>query len=89
MAVRQPQLTASGRCRDADRIAAFLETHQNRIALLPAGLVEPTTKVLSIAGDGPFGLFGPDLFGDRRGRALDYPVIGTPSREGSAVQIVR
>ncbi len=84
VAVQQPQLTARGSCRDADRIAAFLETHQNRIALLPAGLVEPTTKVLSIAGDGPFGLFGPDLFGDRPSRALDYPVIGTPSGEGSA-----
>ena len=84
VAVQQPQLTARGSCRDADRIAAFLETHQNRIALLPAGLVEPTTKVLSIAGDGPFGLFGPDLFGDRPSRALDYPVIGMPSGEGSA-----
>ena len=84
VAVQQPELTAGAACRDADRIAAFLETHQNRIALLPAGLVEPTTKVLSIAGDGPFGLFGPDLFGDPRARALDYPVIGMPSGDGSA-----
>jgi capsule synthesis protein PGA_cap len=84
VAVQQPQLSAGGSCRDADRIAAFLETHPDRIALLPAGLVEPTTKVLSIAGDGPFGLFGPDLFGDRPSRALDYPVIGIPSGEGSA-----
>ena len=77
-------LTTSAACRDADRIAAFLETHQNRVALLPPGLVEPATKVLSIAGDGPFGLFGPDLFGDRPARALDYPVIGAPAGDGAA-----
>ncbi|HEX6474659.1 MAG TPA: CapA family protein [Candidatus Limnocylindria bacterium] len=75
--VQQPQMAASDACRDADRIARWLETHQNRVALLPPGLVEPTTKVLSIAGDGPFGLFGPDLFGDRKSRELDYPVIGS------------
>ncbi len=84
VAVRQPQLTATQACRAADRVASFVETHQNRIALLPAGLVEPTTKVLSIGGDGPFGLFGPDLFGDPKARALDYPVIGMPSDDGSA-----
>ena len=77
--VQQPSLAAPGACRGADRIGPWLETHQNRVALLPAGLVEPTTKVLSIAGDGPFGLFGPDLFGDRRSRELDYPVIGSAS----------
>jgi len=64
-------------CRAADEIAAFLETNQDAIALLPAGLVEPATKVLSIAGDGPYGLFGPDLFGDPESRALEYPVIGS------------
>ncbi|HEY8179170.1 MAG TPA: CapA family protein, partial [Candidatus Limnocylindria bacterium] len=83
MTVQQPQLTAGAACRDADRVAAYLESHQNRIALLPAGLVEPTTKVLSIAGGGPFGMFGPDLFGDPQSRALDYPVIGAPSGDGS------
>jgi hypothetical protein len=83
VAVQQPQLAASGACRDADRIARWLEKRQNRVALLPAGLVEPTTKVLSIAGDGPFGLFGPDLFGDRKARALDYPVIGSAA-DGAA-----
>jgi poly-gamma-glutamate capsule biosynthesis protein CapA/YwtB (metallophosphatase superfamily) len=75
--VSQPALEASAPCRDADRIAALLETQPNRLALLPAGLVEPATKVLSIAGDGPYGYFGPDLFGDRAARALAYPVIGS------------
>jgi hypothetical protein len=81
--VRQPALTAPASCRDANRIAAFLEEHPNRVALLPAGLVETATKVLSIAGDGPFGYFGPDLFGDRPARALDYPVIGAAAGRGS------
>jgi hypothetical protein len=83
VAVQQPELTATGPCRDATRIAPFLETHPNRIALLPPGLVEPASKVLSISGNGPFGLFGPDLFGDRRARALDYPVIGSPGVDAS------
>ncbi|HEX5578916.1 MAG TPA: CapA family protein [Candidatus Limnocylindria bacterium] len=81
--VQEPALAAPEACREADRIGAWLEAHQNRVALLPPGLVEPTTKVLSIAGDGPFGMFGPDLFGDRGARALDYPVIGSPS-DGSS-----
>ena len=50
------------------------------VALLPPGLVEPATKVLPIAGDGPFGLFGPDLFGDPEARALPYPVSGSAGR---------
>ena len=43
------------------------------------GLVEPATKVLSVAGTGPYGMFGPDLFGDKAARALPYPVSGAPS----------
>ena len=82
--VQQPSLAASDACRDASRIGPWLETHQNRVALLPPGLVEPTTKVLSIAGNGPFGMFGPHLFGDRKARALDYPVIGSPADGGLA-----
>jgi hypothetical protein len=81
--VRQPTVTRTARCRAADRIAAFLAKHQSRIALLPPGLVEPATKVLSIAGSGPFGLFGPDLFGDPKARAMDYPVIGSAAPGGS------
>ena len=84
ISVQQPALAAPDHCRDVDRIGPWLETHQNRVALLPPGLVVPTTKVLSIAGDGPFGLFGPDLFGDRPARALDYPVIGAPAGDGDA-----
>jgi hypothetical protein len=75
--VTEPTLTVTAPCRAADRIAAFLKGHQKRTALLPPGLVEPATKVLSIAGSGPFGLFGPDLFGDPKARAMDYPVIGS------------
>jgi capsule synthesis protein PGA_cap len=75
--VEQPTLTASGRCVAGDRIAGELETHPKRVALLPPGLVEPATKVLSIAGSGPFGMFGPDLFGDPKARARHYPVIGS------------
>ena len=77
--VADPALVPPARCRPADRVAAYLEEHQQRIALLPPGLVEPATKVLSIAGNGPFGLFGPDLFGDAKSRAQDYPLIGSAS----------
>ena len=58
------------------------EANQKLVALLPPGLVEPATKVLPIAGDGPFGLFGPDLFGDPESRALPYPVIGSAPADG-------
>lgn len=75
--VDEPSIAAGGACQPADEIAASLEANQSQLALLPAGLVEPATKVLRIAGDGPFGLFGPDLFGDAQARALDYPVIGS------------
>ncbi|HEX2194822.1 MAG TPA: CapA family protein [Candidatus Limnocylindria bacterium] len=77
--VERPALGPAGSCRPADAIAPFLESRQQRVALLPPGLVEPATKVLRIAGSGPFGLFGPDLFGDPRARARPYPVIGSPT----------
>jgi hypothetical protein len=83
VAVKQPSMDAGSACRPADHIARYIANHQDRVALLPAGLVEPATKVLSIAGDGPFGLFGPDLFGDRKSRALDYPLIGSPGGDGA------
>lgn len=75
--VTRPALKASAQCVAADRIAPALEARQTAIALLPPGLVEPATKVLSIAGSGPFGMFGPDLFGDPEARALDYPILAT------------
>jgi hypothetical protein len=81
--VVEPALAPPADCRRADRMAAFLQRHQKRVALLPAGLVEPASKVLSIAGDGPFGMFGPDLFGDRQARAMDYPVQGAAAAGAS------
>ena len=78
----QPELTATAPCVAADQIVADLQADQTLVALLPPGLVEPATKVLSIAGDGPFGLFGPDLFGDPESRALPYPVMGSAPADG-------
>ena len=75
--VTEPALDTPEKCVAADEVAAALTKSQKKIALLPPGLVQPATKVLSIAGDGPFGMFGPDLFGDTKARALDYPVTGT------------
>jgi poly-gamma-glutamate capsule biosynthesis protein CapA/YwtB (metallophosphatase superfamily) len=48
----------------------------DHIAFIPPGLVGPRSKVLPIAGDGPFGSGGPDLFGDAAARALPYPIRG-------------
>jgi hypothetical protein len=75
--VVQPALAPTRACVWPDEIAAAVEGDQKLVALLPPGLVEPATKVLPIAGDGPFGLFGPDLFGDPTARAMEYPVIGS------------
>ncbi len=83
--VTEPALTATAPCLAAEEIAAALEADQARVALLPPGLVEPATKVLRIAGDGPFGLFGPDLFGDPEARAMDYPVIGSAMPDDPAL----
>lgn len=75
--VEQPAIGADLPCLAADDIPIWLATHQRRVALLPTGLVEPATRVLPIAGDGPFGLFGPDLFGDPESRDQPYPVVGS------------
>ena len=72
--VTAPALAAAAACVAADEIAAAIAADQEAVALLPPGLVEPATKVLPIAGDGPYGLFGPDLFGDPEARALPYPI---------------
>lgn len=74
--VTEPALTATAPCIAADLVVDALEADQKLIAVLPPGLVEPATKVLPIAGDGPYGKFGPDLFGDPEARALPYPVTG-------------
>ena len=74
--VELPPLATEQPCVAADQVVAALEADPEAIALLPPGLVEPATKVLPIAGEGPFGLFGPDLFGDPESRALPYPITG-------------
>ena len=80
----QPDLAAIGPCVAADQVVTKLRSDQELVALLPPGLVEPATKVLPIAGDGPFGLFGPDLFGDPEARALPYPIVGSAPADGPA-----
>jgi hypothetical protein len=75
----EPTLRTAEPCVPADEIATALDGDQTRVAVLPPGLVETATKVLPIAGDGPFGLFGPDLFGGPESRAMDYPVLGSAS----------
>jgi len=76
-----PARLAVPSCMPAVRIADAIEKDQKVVALLPPGLVEPATKVLPIAGDGPYGLFGPDLFGDPDARAQPYPIVGRATGE--------
>ena len=76
VAIEEPAITTTAACVAADQIAARLAAQQKTVALLPPGLVEPSTKVLPIAGEGPYGLFGPDLFGGPESRALPYPITG-------------
>ncbi len=83
--VTQPAMIDAGTCVPADRIAKAIEADQKRVALLPTGLVEPATKVLSIKGSGPFGMFGPDLFGDTEARAMPYPITGTAAPASAAL----
>ena len=75
--VDEPALQLTAPCVPARDVAATLQARPRTFALLPPGLVEPATKVLPIVGDGPFGLFGADLFGDPEARALPYPVTGS------------
>ena len=81
--VSHPALTATERCIPAAKIMSAIGANQKLVALLPPGLVEPATKVLPIAGNGPFGLFGADLFGDKAARALRYPVVGIAGGQGA------
>lgn len=78
----EPAIPTIGPCVAADQVVGALRADHELVALLPPGLVEPATKVLPIAGDGPFGLFGPDLFGDPEARALPYPIIGSALADG-------
>ena len=77
--VEEPALKTGAPCVAADEIAGRLAADQTAVALLPAGLVEPATKVLAIAGDSPYGLFGPDLFGDPESRGQAYPIMASAS----------
>ncbi len=81
----EPNLSTGAKCVGADRIVETLRKNQKRVALLPPGLVQPATKVLSIAGKGPYGMFGPDLFGDEKSRAMKYPIVATTSPDGPAL----
>jgi hypothetical protein len=81
--VFEPQLAATAPCIAADQIAAAIRANQAIVALLPPGLVEAATKVLPIAGDGPYGYFGADLFGDPESRAMPYPIKGRPTGEAA------
>jgi poly-gamma-glutamate capsule biosynthesis protein CapA/YwtB (metallophosphatase superfamily) len=58
-------------CLPGDEIAAFLALHRKRIALLPPGLVEPSTKVMT--------LNGADLFGGPKARRRSYPLVAHAS----------
>ena len=59
---------ASGaRCEPAEDIVEYLQANPTELALLPAGLVDPTVKVLPVDGA--------DLFGGPAARAADYPVV--------------
>ena len=82
VSIDQPSIAATAPCVAADQIVVGIREDQTQVALLPPGLVEPATKVLPIAGDGPFGLFGPDLFGDPESRALPYPIAGSAPAAG-------
>jgi poly-gamma-glutamate capsule biosynthesis protein CapA/YwtB (metallophosphatase superfamily) len=69
-------------CTRADRIAATLAKTRNGLALLPAGLVDPRVKALTVDGA--------DLFGNTVIRALPYPLAGRsdalpPEMAGAAV----
>ena len=83
--VVEPAVPPPASCVDPASIAKALQDRPKTIALTLPGLVEPATKVLPIAGDGPFGLFGADLFGDPDARALPYPIVGAPLADAGAV----
>jgi hypothetical protein len=81
--VIEPAITSPANCVPGDQIAATIEGSQKTIALVPPGLVQPAAKVLAISGDGPFGLYGADLFGGPEARAIPYPIVGESSGEAA------
>jgi poly-gamma-glutamate capsule biosynthesis protein CapA/YwtB (metallophosphatase superfamily) len=60
-----PAANPGPRCLPGAEIVAHLEANPTDVALLPAGLVVPTIKVLPVDGA--------DLFGGREARSLPYP----------------
>ncbi|MEP7082803.1 MAG: CapA family protein [Chloroflexota bacterium] len=54
-------------CQPAEEIVAHLQRNPGDLALLPAGLVDPTVKVLPVDGA--------DLFGGPDARAAEYPLV--------------
>ncbi len=62
-----PAVEPSPICQPAAEIVAHLQVNPDALALLPAGLVEPTVKVLPIDGA--------DLFGGPEARDADYPLV--------------
>jgi hypothetical protein len=76
-----PASLAVSACTPANQMASAIHGNQKLVALLPPGLVEPATKVLPIAGDGPYGLFGPDLFGAPASRSQKYPITAHTTGE--------
>jgi poly-gamma-glutamate capsule biosynthesis protein CapA/YwtB (metallophosphatase superfamily) len=57
------------RCLAADEIVPHLLASPDDLALLPAGMVVPTIKVLPVDGA--------DLFGNAEARAMSYPLMTT------------
>ena len=60
-----PAVNPTPRCLIAEEIVAFVEANPTELALVPAGLVVPTIKVIPIDGA--------DLFGGPAARDLTYP----------------
>ncbi len=60
-------ITGGPPCLPADQIVDAVAAAPNRLALLPAGLVEPKVKVLPVDGG--------DLFGSAEARKKAYPLV--------------
>jgi poly-gamma-glutamate capsule biosynthesis protein CapA/YwtB (metallophosphatase superfamily) len=73
-----PAVNPVPRCLAADEIVPFLVANPAELAMLPAGLVDPTIKVLPVDGA--------DLFGGPAARSMPYPFTATvglsPELEG-------
>jgi poly-gamma-glutamate capsule biosynthesis protein CapA/YwtB (metallophosphatase superfamily) len=61
-----PAIDPPPRCEPAEAIIGYIQEHQAEIGLVPAGLVQPTVRVLPVDGA--------DLFGGPAVRAEAYPL---------------